>query len=41
LAAEYTVYWLLSKFLREAEVKYKSILKAHNSGLKEAQHDNQ
>jgi ERCC4-type nuclease len=31
-AAEYTVYWLLSKFLREAEVRFKSIIKAHGEG---------
>ena len=30
-AAEYTVYWLLSKFLREAEVRFKEIIKAHGS----------
>jgi ERCC4-type nuclease len=28
-AAEYTVYWLLSKYLREAEVRFQSIIKAH------------
>jgi len=28
-AAEYTAYWLLSKFLREATNRYQSIIKAH------------
>jgi ERCC4-type nuclease len=28
-AAEYLTYWSLSKFLREAETRYKSIIKAH------------
>ena len=27
--AEYTTYWLLSKFLREASVRYQAIVKAH------------
>jgi len=28
-AAEYTVYWTLSKYLREAETRLKSIVRAH------------
>lgn len=28
-AAEYLTYWSLAKFLREAETRYKSIIKAH------------
>ncbi|MDR0881610.1 MAG: ERCC4 domain-containing protein [Candidatus Adiutrix sp.] len=28
-AAEYSCYWLLSKYLREAEARYKAIIKAH------------
>ena len=28
-AAEYLTYWSLAKFLREAEVRYKAIIKAH------------
>jgi len=35
-AAEYTVFWLLSKFLREAEARFKSILKAHGAGSRDA-----
>ncbi|MDR1922240.1 MAG: hypothetical protein LBS31_10945 [Candidatus Adiutrix sp.] len=34
-SAEYFVYWTLSKFLREAETRYKTILKAHGK-LQEA-----
>ena len=30
-AAEYTTYWLLSKYLREAAVRYSNILKAHGA----------